>query len=141
MEIIYYPEGDQPSVSLTGESPEEGMQTGNVVQANVLDIVPLIRSLQPKISSLGNQTNTFAFTIQRTHSTPGAAAFYWLHHLTQLNPPVGRVRFTAQEPGGDLVARLWMERAGIQGRQGTFEGCCTTFEYTIIGGILLPEQF
>lgn len=122
-------------LSLTGENPAEGMSSGEIEGGSLLDVVRKIEAGGVEVYDRGNEQNTLKFEITRQHATAGAAAFYWLHHLTELRLRAKAiVHLKATEANGTSVAEATFQEAGISGRRGTYDGCSTTFTYTITTG-------
>lgn len=134
-----YPAAGGPPVLLTGPISEEGMQSGDLNNARLIEFPPLIDAPGLAAEDFLNESNSLTFTIQRTWDTPGDAAAYWLTHMETL-PRTGKLRMRAEQPGGTVVLQRWLPGAGIPSVRGTFSGCETTFTYQVIGGVITATE-
>ncbi|CAN5544960.1 hypothetical protein BH09VER1_BH09VER1_24550 [soil metagenome] len=135
MELAIIPTGGGAPFLLTGTLSEEGMQSGTLDNSRAMEFAAYVDGDGIEALDRGNDQNTLNFIVERTWNTPGDAASYFLTHEATV-PRTGRLRMRAQQPGGAVVITKYLNGAGIPNIKGTFDGCGTKFQYTVVGGTI-----
>ena len=134
MDIDFTAAGASP-FRITGSTPEEGPGDLDATGRSALQVQELFRTDTVAIFDRKNDRVEMAFSIERSHASPGEAMLYWLDHLQRVKG-TGTVLFTVREITGAVVARRLLSPAGIVATGGRPDGHSTRFSYQIIGGRL-----
>lgn len=131
---IFIQAANSTPIFLTGSKPEEGIDQAGLEFDRIGEAIACIRAETVAHRDRANAAHILQFAVTREHATPGAAADYFLTHAQSL-PGKADVVFCIEEPGGQAAAERRLVDALIRARQGSFDGCSTTFHYTISGGL------
>ena len=133
MQITIQPLPSGTPILLTGLRPSEGVSGGVLQHTRLVEQIARIRAEAAQFRDRQNMANALAFSITREHATVGDAGLYWLTHAQSL-PAACRVIFRVQQSSGSTFAEVSMQEAIVVASAGDWQGCATTFNYTIQGG-------
>jgi hypothetical protein len=133
LQITIQPLPTGSPIQITGTKAVEGVSGGVLTHARLAEQIARIRAESVRFRDRRNISNTLAFSISREHATVGDAGLYWLTHAQSL-PAACNVTFRVLQAGGSTFAEVTLPDAIVHASQGDWQGCSTTFNYTIQGG-------
>jgi hypothetical protein len=133
MQVILQPLPSGTQIPLTGPKPTESVSGFVLQHARLVEQIARVRADAAKFRSRRNRSHSLQFAIHREHADEGIAALFCMTHAQSL-PDACNVIFRVQRFNGVVAAELRLTEAIVIANQGDWQGCATTFTYTVHGG-------